>query len=114
MKKYFILGLMFFGLFMNFSGVQAGAEEDQSIGTTAGQTARDITDQTQKTVATASAQTEQAAKQFTQIAGETLQQLSAQFQEAMKNLQQNGQELMKRLNEEGEKFKQAYQKPVKP
>jgi len=90
------------------------AEEDKSVGTVAGQTARDITDQTQKTVATASAQTEQATKQFAQIADETFQKLNIQFQEAMKNLQQSSQELVKRLSEEGEKFKQAYNKPAKP
>lgn len=114
MKKYLILALAAFGFFMSFAGIQGGAEEDQSIGTTAGQTARDITDQTQKTVATASVQTEQATKQFAQVADETFQKLSIQFQEAMKNLQQSSQELMKRFNEEEEKFKQAYDKPAKP
>lgn len=114
MKRRFVVSLMIFGFFMYFSVANGGVEEDQSIGTAAGQTVRDMTDQTQKTAVAASAQTEQAAKQFTQIAGETLQQWSAQLQEGVKNLQESGQELMKRLNEEGEKFKQAYSKPAKP
>lgn len=113
MKKYLILNLVLFGFLMSFP-VSSGIanEDDQSVGTMAGETARDLTDQTRKAASAVSTETQQATKQFAQIADETFQKLSAQFQEAMKGLQQSGQELMKWFHQEQEKFKQAYNKPV--
>ena len=92
----------------------AAEEKDKSVGTVAGQTARDLQDKAAETAKTASVETEKASKQIVQVADDTFQKLNVQFQAAMKNFQDSSQQLLKQLQEELEKFKQAYNKPAKP
>ena len=109
MKKYFIMSLAAFVLFTVLSHSDYVAAEDKSVGTAAGETARHMNDQAQKTAETATAEAEQTSKQMV----ESLQKLSVQFQTAMKSLEESSQDLMKQLGQEWEKFKQAYNKPSK-
>lgn len=114
MRRHLLLVLITSFLVVSFSGFTfASDDKNKSVGTRAGETAHDLQARAQETAKTAALETEKASKQLEQVANDTFQKLSVQFQESMKSVQGSSQELMKRLQEEFEKFKQAYNKPAK-
>lgn len=114
MSRRLILGSVLLVCFVICSGFAYAAEaNDKSVGTTAGEAARNLKQQSDETLKVASAETEKASKQLAQLADEVLQKLNVQFQAASKSFQESSQELSKKLQEEIEKFKQSYNKPTK-
>ena len=114
MKNYPILYFALLVFALDFSGACYAADKDEkSIGTVAGETARDLTAKTEETIKVASVETQKASKQVEQAANEAFQKLSVQTQDAFKDFQVTAHELSKQLQKEWEKFLQAYQKQAK-